>query len=44
MEADRRMKLQDGRVKLGVEVVVSTTQLREMLEVKGVIKKMKYGR
>lgn len=44
MEADRRMKMHDGRIKLGVEIVVATTQLRQMLEVKGIIKKFQYGR
>jgi hypothetical protein len=44
IEADRRIKMNDGRVKLGVDVVVATTQLRQMLEAKGIVKKFEFGR
>jgi|GEM_PF-715975 len=44
MDADKRMKMYDGRIKLGVEVVVATKELREMLEAKAIIKKFQYGR
>ena len=44
MEADRRIKMNDGRIKLGVDVVVATTQLRQMLEARGIIKKFEFGR
>lgn len=41
IDADRRIRLADGNIKLGVEVIVETKMLRETLEARGIITSMK---
>lgn len=43
IDGGKRLKMNDGRIKLGVDVVVATKELREMLEVKGIVKKFRFG-
>jgi hypothetical protein len=43
IDPDKRIKLANGKVKLGVEVIVETKLLREYLEAKGLVSGMKVG-
>ncbi len=41
IDADKRLKLESGKIKLGIEAIVDTKMLREDLEAKGIIGGMK---
>jgi len=43
IDPNKRLKLEDGSIKLGVDVVVNTTSLRNYLIEKGKIKSMRIG-
>lgn len=43
IDADKRLKMSDGRVKLGIEAIVDIKMLREDLEARGVIGGMRIG-
>jgi hypothetical protein len=43
IDADKRLRLSNGLIKLGVEVIVETKLLRETLESRGIIKGMRIG-
>ena len=43
IDADRRIRVNDGNIKLGVDVVVSRKMLREYLEYKNIIGGMRIG-
>ncbi len=43
IDPGKRLKMDDGRIKLGIEVLVKTKELREFLQEKKVLQKTPYG-
>jgi hypothetical protein len=43
IDPNKRLKMEDGRIKMGIEVVVNTGQLRNYLNEKGKVKSMRIG-